>query len=723
MSRKYLALAGVVSVSFALVLGLAGCRSPVAPLSGSLTVSIGNDINARTLVPSISMDPASYTVSGVGPDGATFSVSTTAGTVTVDTLPFGPWTVTVSAFNASSVLIGQGAKDVTIHTAQTAPVTISVTPLTGAGTLSLQVQWPSIEVETPSIDASLLSTKGTSRTLVFGAGGPPAAFSASDVDTGYYTLVLQLKDNGVPVAGAVEVVRIVAGGVTSGTYAFAHVNAPGGTLTVNITPALGNPIPISIAGASTSLAEGTSMTVSASVGDGTPDVVWVWYLNGASIGSGASMTLGSALASGHYRLDVTGFTVDGTRAGSASASFDVVPASSGDIKASVAHVFGSGDGVQQRYPGLVVDPAGVVSIAFEDYAVWPDRTPLISSADGFTSVVDLGENTSGFGEGPTLALDSSTGLLHALIPRMAIGYDFFYANAGSWSAQTRITSLDGVAGRHEMYGDIAAAQGVAHAVWRMYNQEDGQVRGSRIQYATSQDWSDWQYVRAPIFGTVTNWGPWVSEPLMALDDSGVVHAVWSDGALSNHVLYARSTDSTVAPDPDPLAPVGSTRRVWTAHQLPITCEPETAWVNFDIAVGAGVVYVVQGNGDLSVYASSDGGSTWTVASTMHVDGLSFWTARAVYRDGALRIGAQAWDGTTSVLVYASSSDWVPRKLDLPSDVSPLINEGHTRTFDYRSGNAYFVWNNWSAGYGDTDIVLAVAPTALKVAQQAEKATK
>ena len=125
--------------------------------------------------------------------------------------------------------------------------------------------------------------------------------------------------------GAVEVVRIVAGQTTSGTYTFTNVNMPGGTIVVNITPQLANPIPVSISAVGSTLTEGASATATASVGDGTQNVTYVWYLNGVSQTTGSTYTFGSNLGLGYYRLDVTAFTTDGTRAGSATASFQVVP--------------------------------------------------------------------------------------------------------------------------------------------------------------------------------------------------------------------------------------------------------------------------------------------------------------------------------------------------------------------------------------------------------------
>lgn len=76
-------------------------------------------------------------------------------------------------------------------------------------------------LDTPSIQASLLPLKGLAFTLDFGTiSGFPAIYSNDTIASGYYTLTLQLLENGIPVMGAVEIVRIVAGQTTSGTYAF-----------------------------------------------------------------------------------------------------------------------------------------------------------------------------------------------------------------------------------------------------------------------------------------------------------------------------------------------------------------------------------------------------------------------------------------------------------------------------------------------------------------------
>jgi DNA-binding beta-propeller fold protein YncE len=267
------------------------------------------------------MNPVSYTVTGSGPGGATFSQTTTGAAVTVNSLAFGSWNITVNALNSDGTLIGSGQAAASVHTGQTTTVAISVVPLTGNGSLNLTVSWTASQVETPSIVASLTPPTGPATTLSFSINGSQATYSSTTIPAGYQTLTVQLMDNGIAVMGAVEVVRIVAGQTTSGTYAFTNVNQPGGSVQVNITPALADPIPVSISGVPATIGAGTSITATASVSDGTTGVVYVWYLNGVSVGTGASLTFGSALAAGYYRLDVTAYT--STRAGSATASFQV----------------------------------------------------------------------------------------------------------------------------------------------------------------------------------------------------------------------------------------------------------------------------------------------------------------------------------------------------------------------------------------------------------------
>ena len=403
-------------LAFVIIALLLGCPMPTTPpgaggSGGSLTIQVGNHINSQTLLPAISMNPVSYTVSGTGPSGATFSQTTTGASVTVNSLAFGSWSIVVNAMNADGTLIGSGNAGASVHTGQTTTVAISVVPLTGNGSLNLTVSWNASQVETPSIVASLTPPVGPATPLSFGINGSQATYSSTTIPAGYQTLTVQLMDNNIAVMGAVEVVRIVTGQTTSGTYAFTNVNQPGGSVQVNITPALADPIPVSISGVPATITAGTSITATASVSDGTTGVVYVWYLNGVSVGTGSSFTFGSALSAGYYRLDVTAYTA--TRAGSATASFQVTGASGSPGR--YLYVANIGSSTVSGYAigsGGLLSPLSVPTFASAMGPYGIARTPNGS----FLYVVNEGaETVSGYAVGPG-------GLLSPLsIPTRATG--------------------------------------------------------------------------------------------------------------------------------------------------------------------------------------------------------------------------------------------------------------------------------------------------------------
>lgn len=318
-------IAAALPVVLALVL-LASCAPPW-PRWGTLAIRI-EEPQPKTIVPGIDMTIAGYEVFGTGPGGAQFSRSGTGSGLTVSGLAFGAWTVSVEGRNAAGLHIAHGEAVVEVITGTTQSVSIAVSPIAGFGALSLEVSWPAADVGLPSVRGQLLPAQGPAIDLAFSApAGGRATSSTNAVQNGYYTLVVSLLDNGLPVMGAVDVVRIVSGQTTSGTIAFPGVNAGNGSILVSIAPDMREPVPVSMAGQVNDLATGTAMTVAASVPAGLDNVTFVWYLNGVATATGAEFTVNTAsqpLAVGVYRVDVTAFTAGGTRAGSATHTLQVV---------------------------------------------------------------------------------------------------------------------------------------------------------------------------------------------------------------------------------------------------------------------------------------------------------------------------------------------------------------------------------------------------------------
>jgi hypothetical protein len=233
--------------------------------------------------------------------------------------------VTVIGVNPSGTDIASGSSQTDVTADSTASVSVTVQPYEGTGSLDVSVTWPSADVDSPAVDASLIASDGTSQSLSFTVDSTgTASYSSSSVSTGYYTLSVQLTDGGTAVAGAAETTRVAENATTSGSIDFTSVNEPTGDVDVSIDPDLDQPLDVTLSGTTSSIALGGSMTVSASVSNADGQTVsYDWYLNGAFQSTSDSITVGSSLDPGTYRLDVIAFTDDGTRSGSASHTFTV----------------------------------------------------------------------------------------------------------------------------------------------------------------------------------------------------------------------------------------------------------------------------------------------------------------------------------------------------------------------------------------------------------------
>ena len=311
------------------------CRLPTMPLMPSAPAKHGGTLDltiagntAKTLLPGIDMNIASYQITGTGPNGAGFDQSTSQTNNVITGLIVGTWNIVVAALNASGQNIGIGSSSIALSATDTVSLSITVAPIQGNGTLSLTTTWPASEVGAPSITASLLPPAGAAIPLTYTIGSGTATVTDSSIPSGYYTLSQTLLDNGIVVMGSVEIVRIVAGQVTSGTYDYSNLNMADPTVNVSVTPVMDNPLSVALSGLSTSLTYGGSMTATPSATGYSGNITYVFYLNGQAKGSttsaSPSWTFGSNLAPGNYRLDVTAYSADGLQAGSATANFTVV---------------------------------------------------------------------------------------------------------------------------------------------------------------------------------------------------------------------------------------------------------------------------------------------------------------------------------------------------------------------------------------------------------------
>ena len=124
-------------------------------------------------------------------------------------------------------------------------------------------------------------------------------------------------------------VSLVAGQATTATVSFTNLTSPPPSVTVNISPSITSPLAVSLSGVpSSSVAAGNSFTITPSTSGYSGNVTYVLYLNGVATASSTSadptLTVGSNLAAGTYRIDVVAYSADGQSAGSSTGTFTVV---------------------------------------------------------------------------------------------------------------------------------------------------------------------------------------------------------------------------------------------------------------------------------------------------------------------------------------------------------------------------------------------------------------
>ena len=311
-------------LALAAALALAGCgRFSIPEPVGDLEI-VFEDFSAKSILPSVDMTIDGYRVSGIGPDGRSFQVSSWESPVTIIGLTIGDWQITVDGMNVEGLIIGRGTATARIHTTATTTTSVLISPLYGQGSLRVSLSWPVAEIESPTVSAELTPTGGAPTSLPFNVGTDGTAEYLGTASAGYYTLTIRLEDTGVTVAGATETIRILSGHETTGTFSFTEINSPGGSVEIEITWDMNDPITVVLSNVPVQITTSQSVTLSASAPAETDPVSFTWYLNGSAAGTGPTLTVAGSLGIGYYRVDAVAVNTDGSRSGSTSATFTII---------------------------------------------------------------------------------------------------------------------------------------------------------------------------------------------------------------------------------------------------------------------------------------------------------------------------------------------------------------------------------------------------------------
>ncbi|GEM_PF-1402437 len=323
----------LLSLLLVFVLGVAftNCKLDEPPvLNSSLTLQFTSDSTARTLTPdNLNLTVTTYDISGTGPNGAVFLVEgiTTDTYILEDLIP-GAWSVVAKGKNIDGIIIVQSAATAIVLNSATETVTLSLLPIEGSGTFSLDLSWPADMISTPEIIAVLTPDVGDPITLEFTITGTSATIVPLTLARGYYELTLKLTDatyDSYLVWSKVETVLIYADTTTSENWVLiaSDMNEPTpqdmGLILETDTK---SPIEMVLSGVSAELAYDTDMTVTAS---GTPEPTsWKWFLDGdVLVGEITSSVIVGAGLEENTLHTLTVIGRNGDIAGSADATFRI----------------------------------------------------------------------------------------------------------------------------------------------------------------------------------------------------------------------------------------------------------------------------------------------------------------------------------------------------------------------------------------------------------------
>lgn len=305
--KKTLLVPGMIGVLlFSICVLLSSCIETPAAQTLTLRLTSPNQ-GSRSILPDSALTIDHYTITGHGPDGNSFSITTSNQEVSIPGLMVGNWNVAVAGWNQDSIKMITGSADIVLGP-DTGTTVIILDTLYGSGSCNISISWEADKVFNPELQVFLcpegeLGTDSEYAVPVNLSEG--SATVTADLAAGAYTLRCVLYSNGEPVGGYIEAVRILDTLTTSGTVAL-DLDTLETTFSIAILPELTTPISGSISGSLQSIVTGEMYTLEFTAAEGTQldaaSLEAFWFLDGIAVGTGLQYSF--TAPKGHHRVDV-----------------------------------------------------------------------------------------------------------------------------------------------------------------------------------------------------------------------------------------------------------------------------------------------------------------------------------------------------------------------------------------------------------------------------------
>lgn len=293
--------------------------------TGTLRIILDNtDEETRLISPdNYPLEVIKYRISGQGPSGATFNITTTKTNATLEGLAVGTWILEAEGLNENDMAVVQGSTEFTLTASNTSAV-IRLDELIGHGNLSVNATWDANTTKDPEVQFILTAQhEAEGETISAMMGDGEASFIKQDIEAGSYILQARLYDAGILIAGFTEAVRIVADETSSATIGFSLDRFPITPGTLQLLDQSGIPVECTIEGITEEVDAGEAITISLTPSRNTGmECTVAWYVDGIQVSTGMQTEI--EFTPGRHRLDAVAYTNKIGSYGSASISFDAI---------------------------------------------------------------------------------------------------------------------------------------------------------------------------------------------------------------------------------------------------------------------------------------------------------------------------------------------------------------------------------------------------------------
>lgn len=256
----------------------------------------------KAITPVAGWSPATFSIVGEGPGGATFTVEGASRNAEARIVP-GEWRISAKGFAAGGIEVAAGEATCTLQPGRTTSVSLVLYPLAGVGNLEITVSMNFAPAAGARLAGELVYSglpgsqpPAVRTTRHIDAPFDQPAISFARIEAGHYALSLRLLDSdGVVSGGSADSVVVAAGFTTSGTCSI-ELGMP----TAEVSAALFPDEPLAPALLSVDHRFAASkcpvpLAISRAAVQGGEAIDAQWYMNGVPAGEAIAVASGSGI--------------------------------------------------------------------------------------------------------------------------------------------------------------------------------------------------------------------------------------------------------------------------------------------------------------------------------------------------------------------------------------------------------------------------------------------